>query len=95
MQSAFRAIVSGRVRMVRYRSFVYNHARDLGLVGEVENLPDNTVRVVAEGEKESLDELIAALKQGPILARVDNVVVEWLAPAHMFKKFIIRNPWTV
>ena len=81
--------------MVRYRSFVYDHARDLGLVGEVENLPDNTVRVVAEGEKESLDELIAALKQGPILARVDNVVVEWLAPAHMFKKFIIRNPWTV
>ena len=41
------AIVSGRVQMVMFRDFAQRKALGLRLCGEVMNLPDGTVRVIA------------------------------------------------
>ena len=90
MQSAVAAIVSGRVQMVMYRDFAQRKAKSLGLVGEVENLVDGTVRIQAEGEKESLEKFIAHLKRGSLLSKVDTVSVEWKEPAGVYTKFLIR-----
>jgi acylphosphatase len=49
----------------------------LGLSGWVKNLPDGRVEVLGEGEKESLEVLIAKVKQGPPSASVENVAVTW------------------
>jgi acylphosphatase len=78
--------------MVMFRDFTRRKARALGLVGEVENKEDGTVSVVAEGEKEKLEALVAHLKQGPLLARVDDVAVEWVEPSGAFGSFSIRYP---
>jgi acylphosphatase len=87
--NAFRAIVSGRVQLVMYRDFAQRKARGLGVVGTVKNLPDGTVEVVAEGEKDVLEKYIALLKRGPVLAQVDAVAVVWQKPTDMFQGFSI------
>lgn len=84
------AIVSGRVQGVMYRDFVQRKASGLKLVGEVQNLKDKTVHVVAEGERDALERLIVKLHRGPFFSHVDHVSVNWSAPTSAFKKFSIR-----
>lgn len=66
-------IVSGRVQGVGFRWFVLRAAREMSLDGTVRNLPDGKVEVVARGLGGDLQELAAALKRGPIAARVTSV----------------------
>lgn len=75
------ALVRGRVQGVGYRAFVQKKALELGLSGYAENLPDGRVEVVAEGPKEDLEALLHHLKQGPGLARVEGVEVQWAEEA--------------
>ncbi len=89
-QAAFTAVVYGRVQMVLYRDFAARKARRLGIVGEVRNLGDGTVSVIAEGEKEKLDAFIVLLKKGPLLADVTDVSVTWREPHGAFDGFSIR-----
>lgn len=90
MNERFEAIVSGRVQMVMYRDFVQRKASSLKLVGEVRNVTDGTVQVVAEGPEKELGKLIQQLKRGPLLARVDQVDVSWAPARNTFSKFVIR-----
>ncbi|MDR0360402.1 MAG: acylphosphatase [bacterium] len=67
------AVVQGRVQAVGFRLFVEDEAQSLELRGWVRNRPDGTVECVAEGSREALDRLLAALRKGPPLARVAAV----------------------
>lgn len=89
MQKRIECIVSGRVQMVMYRDFATRKAKRLGLVGEVVNLPDGTVRVIAEGLEEKLNAYILELKRGPILARIARVDVVWNNATNTYTKFMI------
>ncbi|TBH17390.1 acylphosphatase [Thermus thermamylovorans] len=71
------ALVRGRVQGVGYRAFAQRRALELGLSGYAENLPDGRVEVVAEGPEEELLAFLHHLKQGPRLARVEGVEVQW------------------
>lgn len=71
------AIISGRVQLVMMRDFVQRKARWLGLTGWVKNLPNGTVEVVAQGERDKLERLLKKLHRGSMLSRVDSVVPEW------------------
>jgi len=51
-------IVKGRVQKVGYRDLVADWAMDLGVVGFAENQPDRTVKIIAEGEEEILEEFV-------------------------------------
>ncbi|MBI4067814.1 acylphosphatase [Candidatus Kaiserbacteria bacterium] len=82
-------IVKGRVQMVMYRDFVQRKARGLRLAGIVRNLDNGTVEVVAQGNKEDLERLVEKLRKGPLLARVDDVRVEWQEPTQSFDGFKI------
>ena len=75
--------------MVMYRDFAQRKALGLKLFGEVENLPDGTVRVIAEGERQALDRFIKKLHQGPLLAHVQSVSVSWYAATGLYTKFSI------
>ena len=83
----FRAIVSGRVQMVMFRDFVTRKAWKVGVKGLVRNLEDGTVEVVAQGEKENLEQLIAYLHEGSMLSHVESVSVEWSIPQKIFDSF--------
>lgn len=49
-----RIIVEGDVQGVGYRAFVKYAARNLKMRGFVKNLPDGTVEILCEGEKEAV-----------------------------------------
>lgn len=70
-------IVSGRVQMVRFRVFAVKVAKELDIMGTVENLPDGTVRIDAWGKVEQLNALIKHVWKGSTLSRVDNVAEVW------------------
>ena len=71
------ASVHGLVQGVFFRHFTRARAQELKLSGTVSNQPDGTVHVIAEGPQEDIKKLLEWLQQGPELARVDHVDVEW------------------
>jgi acylphosphatase len=83
--------VRGRVQGVGFRYFVRRHASRAGLVGWVANESDGTVRVVAEGPRTVLEELLTALRQGPPGARVATVDASWLPATEAFSDFGVRS----
>lgn len=83
------AVSYGRVQLVMYRDFVQRKARALGLCGEVKNLKDGTVSIIAEGERERLEQLVEKLKRGPLLARVDEVKYSFESATGTHKNFVI------
>lgn len=90
MNERIEAKVSGRVQMVMYRDFATRKAHGLRLVGEVQNLADKTVRVVAEGPKEKLVAYIEKLNRGSLLAHVEAVEVSWLPAQGTYTSFSIN-----
>jgi acylphosphatase len=84
------AEISGRVQMVSFRDFAKRKAERSGVVGWVRNLPDGHVEILAEGEEHSLEVFILELKRGPILARVDDVAIEWSDTTGEFSNFSVR-----
>ena len=90
MKSHVRAVASGRVQGVSYRAFIQQEAAALGLTGYVRNLPGGDVEILAEGEDSAIDELIAAAKNGPPLARVREVKTERSSASSRFARFEIR-----
>lgn len=68
--------ISGKVQGVWFRASTQEKAKELGLTGWARNLPDGRVEVLACGEPDKLDVLHEWLKEGPELARVEEVVRE-------------------
>jgi acylphosphatase len=85
-----RATVRGRVQGVGFRYVVMSEARSLGLTGFVQNRPDGSVRVEAEGSPEQLDRLEDFLRGAPSPARVDEVASERLEASGEFDGFSWR-----
>ena len=89
--ASVKILVFGRVQGVFFRSFTSERAVALGLQGYVRNLMrESTVEVVAEGERDRLERLIAHLKTGPPSARVDQVVTSWSDYSGSYDRFRIR-----
>ena len=73
----FDALVVGRVQGVGFRYYVLREARRLGLDGWTANEVDGSVRVVADGPRDTLEALLGALREGPPASIVERVVVNW------------------
>ena len=91
MTGRVRVVVNGRVQGVGYRQAAAVEAERLGITGWVRNLPDGRVEALAEGEKESVDALVAWLRHGPRLARVDEMKVAWEPHRGEFAEFRIAR----
>ena len=86
--ACFKAWVHGRVQGVGFRYSTQAEARTLGVLGYARNLDDGSVEVLAWGEAEQVDTLIAWLKAGgPRSARVEKVLVEPHQPAELPRDF--------
>lgn len=88
--SRLHATVEGRVQGVGYRAFVEQYAYSLGLTGWVRNRWDGSVEILAEGERQDLEKLLAALYRGPRAANVSNVQLEWQPGTGEFGRFSVR-----
>jgi len=84
------AIVHGRVQGVSFRYYTRLEAQKLGVTGWVANLPDGTVKVVAQGTENALAQLITFLHRGPSMARVVKVDMVWVKASARFPRFSIE-----
>ena len=83
-------LISGRVQGVGFRNFTQMKAQRLGIEGWVRNEPDGSVRLVAEGAREELDQLVEAVQEGPRMAQVEDIDVNWAEAEDEFKGFRVR-----
>ncbi len=88
MAIAVEVHVKGRVQRVGFRREVVDTAQELGVVGNVKNLPDGSVRVFAQGEKRSVDEFVERLREtrSPISIGDFKVTKTGLRPRSRFFK---------
>ena len=87
------ATVRGMVHGVGYRVFVLAAARAMHVRGWVANERDGGVRVVAEGDRSSLERLLAELHRGPVSALVEHITSAWMPATGEFEGFSIRSSW--
>ena len=88
--SRLHARVEGRVQGVGFRYFVQEMATLLGVSGWVRNRWDESVEVMAEGERATLERLLDALRRGPRMSFVSNVQVKWEEGKGEFSGFSVR-----
>ena len=74
MQTWAKIIINGKVQMVGFITFIKNSADSFDIKGFAENLPDGTVKIVCEGEKDKITEYISYIKQeSPSFAVIDDI----------------------
>ena len=83
-------IAYGDVQRVGYRYVVQDIARRLGIRGYVENVPDGTVKMVAEGPKRDLKAFVEAVKVREPPIDVKELKVTYGKPTGEFECFAIR-----
>jgi acylphosphatase len=91
MQIARRYLISGRVQGVGFRVFAEAQAAVEGLHGWVRNLGDGRVEILFEGDAEAVSRAEAKLRRGPAGARIQDVVVDDVAPSGRPTGFSIRS----
>ncbi len=82
--------IYGRVQGVFYRDSARRKAKKMGLAGWAQNQADGSVKIVAQGEEQTLKEFVDWCYNGPILAKVDEIETEWSKPEKKLKNFEIR-----
>jgi acylphosphatase len=91
MTRRVRITVRGTVQGVGFRAYTQQEARALGLRGFVRNRPSGDVEIVAEGEREPLERLVAWARRGPPAATVESVDVQDVEPTEALTDFGIRR----
>ena len=85
------ARITGRVQGVGFRNFTQMRARQLGVTGWVRNEDDGSVRLEAEGPRGALEDLYEAVQEGPRMAYVEEIDVEWSDGEDEFDVFRVRR----
>lgn len=83
--------VSGRVQGVAYRYYARDIAYQLGIKGWIRNLDNGDVESIIEGPKKSVEKMIDWYKEGPRLAIVENIEVDWLPYSGVYNQFQIKT----
>lgn len=91
MPKSLHCVIRGRVQGVFFRAFIVEQAQALDVKGWARNLPGGKVEVVAQGEVPVLEDFASQLRQGPPLARVDAVEVQWADHETVYKNFQIKR----
>jgi acylphosphatase len=71
--TAIRIVIHGRVQGVWFRAWTMQEARRRRLDGWVRNRSDGTVEAVFSGPQSVVDEMVAACREGPTMARVVHI----------------------
>lgn len=82
--------ITGKVQGVYYRASAADEAQRLGLKGEVWNNPDGSVGLIAEGEEDKVNALIAWCRKGPARAEVKNINVTE-GEIRGYKNFVVKR----
>ena len=80
---------TGMVQGVGFRFTTQSFARKFNLGGWVKNLPDGSLEIVAQGEKNDVDELCEALK-GHFGSYIRAMDLAWEETSETFQGFHVR-----
>lgn len=86
-----RITINGHVQGVFFRASTKEKAEDLGLHGEVRNLPDGGVEVIACGDEAHVQRLVQWCHEGPPRAKVSSVQVTDIEPADFDGFKVVRR----
>jgi acylphosphatase len=75
MSECLHIIVRGRVQGVYFRVYTHKQALKMGVRGYVRNLANGDVEIVAGAAPEVMQQFLTWCRRGPLLARVDELVV--------------------
>jgi acylphosphatase len=83
-----RVLISGTVQGVWFRAWTVQEAQMRGLDGWVRNLRDGRVEAVFAGPAARVDDMLAACRQGPPAAEVEDVSItpQTADPGRGFRK---------
>lgn len=82
-------MVRGRVTGVFFRAATQREAKRLGVTGWVRNRNDASIEILAEGEEDSIKEIVSWAHHGPSAARVESVDVRYRGYTGEFSDFRI------
>jgi len=80
MDSQFEISISGRVQGVGFRAAARKQARSLRLKGQVENLPDGSVRAVIRGDIVKCRSFISWCREGSAYSWVEGIEIRDMEP---------------
>jgi len=83
-------VVIGKVQGVFFRAFAKQNAGKLGLRGFTRNRSDGTLEIMVQGDEENIKKLAKLCKMGPLMAKVDDLKIEWIPVENEFEHFNIR-----
>ena len=90
MKKRIHVFYSGRVQGVGFRITTEEHAQEYGVIGWVRNLRDGRVELVAEAEETALQQLLQAIRTGPMKNFINQVEISWSNATDTFDEFEIR-----
>lgn len=82
--------ITGRVQGVSFRFYTKQKADELGLCGFVKNNPDESVDIVAEGDRPALQKLADWASKGPEFSTVFQCETAWGEYSGEYSSFEIR-----
>ena len=83
------AFYSGRVQGVGFRYTTKTRANGFDVTGTVRNLPDGRVELVAEGERQEVEDFLADIQDSEVGRFVKDRQVAWSEAKHDLKGFEI------
>ena len=86
-----RLFISGLVQGVGFRRFIQKQALEMAVGGWVRNLPDGKVEVLLQGERQEVEMVIESCRQGPFMAEIEEVEIEWEEITQEHIDFAVRN----
>jgi len=87
--SAIFVIVDGIVQGVGFRSFAVKTANKFSIAGFVQNLKDGTVKILAQGSKNDINEFLNEIKNAPRPIDVEKISAKEIRIMLGLKRFEI------
>ena len=88
---ARRFLINGEVQGVGYRYFALRAAARHDILGTVRNLPDGRVEVIAEGDRDAMDEFKKELHTGPRSAQITSIEETDIPVTGRFRDFRVDH----
>ncbi len=86
---SYKLEIKGKVQGVWYRASAKDKAIELGLTGKIWNEYDGDVGAIVQGPLDQILSFIEWCKEGPPLAKVDDVVEEEISEEKIYPGFEI------